>query len=136
MRSSKSIRLTQLTHARYLRTSQMYRTIEQRTSRMFDPRHWSRSELDVQFLDLLRLEWCRLYPFGQVAPGPDMCAICGADRVKLNVVAAEAGHHRGIHHIADRWFPAKQPWASPGFQALAPDRRDPVDVGLRGRPDG
>ena len=83
--------------------------------------------------NLVGLDQCRFAPGDHVGQRHDALAIGAAVAVELDVIGVKAGRHRRIHRVGHRQC-AEQIRPAMLGKAFAPDRRDPVDIGLRPRP--
>src|SRR5258708_35195326 len=89
---------------------------------------------NLELFDVVRLGFGGLDPFLHLGHHHDDTGIGRQSRVQLHVIGQESGHYRRIHGVRHGALAEQE--RSPGFgQAFAPDRADPIDIGLRARPD-
>ena len=69
-------------------------------------------ELDLQFLDLVRLHDCLGDPFNHFRQLQDVLAVGAAHRVQRHVIGGEAGADRGVHGVGHGALFAEQIWAA------------------------
>src|SRR6266446_3988282 len=89
---------------------------------------------DLKLFDFGRLALGRLDPFNHLRHRHDHVGISLEPRLELDVIGREARHDRRIHRVRHGAL-AEQERPAGLRKALAPDRADPVDIGLRAGPD-
>src|SRR5579862_6010028 len=91
-------------------------------------------ELDVQFLNFVRLCFGGTDPFLHVRQLHDALAIGGTDLVERNIIGQKPCYHGRIHRVGRRER-SKKVGPLIRTEAFAPDVEDPRDVRLYARPD-
>src|SRR5712671_878435 len=89
---------------------------------------------DLELLDVGRLGFGGLDPFLHLGHRHDHTGISRQSRLQLHVIGQQSGHDRRIHGVRHGAF-AEQERPARFAQAFLPDSADPIDIGLRARPD-